>query len=96
MPDMLEFNPPPAMSSKGKPDPASSKWMRTPPFSYVPIAAPSPLGSVMAGLAPAIHVFFGAKISKQDVDARHRRQVYAVCARHTAMAGHDEIGLKLS
>jgi hypothetical protein len=24
------------------------------------------------------------------VDARHRRQVYAVYARQTAMAGHDE------
>jgi hypothetical protein len=30
-----------------------------------------------------------AKRRKQDVDARHRRQVYAVCAQ-TAMAGHDE------
>src|SRR6202790_1717444 len=27
---------------------------------------------------------------KKDVDARHRRQVYAVCAGQTAMAGHDE------
>jgi hypothetical protein len=25
------------------------------------------------------------------VDARHRRQVYAVCARQTAKAGHDEL-----
>jgi hypothetical protein len=28
--------------------------------------------------------------AKQDVDARHRRQVYAVCAKQIAMAGHDE------
>src|SRR5690349_3105605 len=37
---------------------------------------------VMAGLGPAIHVFLahGAK----DVDARQRRQVYAVCASLTA------------
>src|SRR5438876_7153632 len=34
---------------------------------------------VMAGLVPAIHVF-----CYQVVDARHRRQVYAVCARQTA------------
>jgi len=27
---------------------------------------------------------------EKDVDARHRRQVYAVCASLTAMAGHDE------
>jgi len=26
----------------------------------------------------------------RDVDARHRRQVYAVCAGLTALAGHDE------
>src|SRR5882724_4126202 len=25
----------------------------------------------------------------QDVDARHRRQVYAVCVKQTAMAGHN-------
>jgi hypothetical protein len=41
---------------------------------------------VMAGLDPAIHDFLR---KKQDVDARHRRQVYAVCAKQTAMAGHD-------
>ena len=41
---------------------------------------------VMAGLVPAIHVF-----CYQVVDARHRRQVYAVCARQTATAGHDEV-----
>jgi hypothetical protein len=41
----------------------------------------------MAGLDPAIHVFFTVGI--KDVDARHRRQVYAVCARQTAMAGYD-------
>src|SRR6266403_2563932 len=28
---------------------------------------------------------------REDVDARHRRQVYAVCASQTAMAGHDEL-----
>src|SRR5579871_5095284 len=28
---------------------------------------------------------------KKDVDARHRRQVYAVCAKQTAKAGHDEL-----
>ena len=27
---------------------------------------------------------------KKDVDARHRRQVYAVCARQTATAGHAD------
>jgi hypothetical protein len=27
----------------------------------------------------------------KDVDARHRRQVYAVCAGLTAMAGHDDL-----
>ncbi len=43
---------------------------------------------VMAGLVPAIHVFLLK--GRKDVDARHRRQVYAVCARQTAMAGHDE------
>jgi hypothetical protein len=42
----------------------------------------------MAGLVPAIHVLLSD--SRKDVDARHRRQVYAVCARQTAMAGHDE------
>jgi hypothetical protein len=43
----------------------------------------------MAGLVPAIHVLLAAK---KDVDARHRRQVYAVCARQTTMAGHDDSG----
>jgi hypothetical protein len=39
----------------------------------------------MAGLRPG-----HPRLSwSQDVDARHRRQVYAVCARQTAMAGHD-------
>ncbi len=42
----------------------------------------------MAGLVPAIHVL--AYRNKKDVDARHRRQVYAVCARQTGLAGHDE------
>src|ERR1700737_590167 len=31
----------------------------------------------------------------QDVDARHCRQVYAVCARQTATAGHNELRDKL-
>jgi hypothetical protein len=26
----------------------------------------------------------------KDADARHRRQVYAVCAKQTATAGHDD------
>src|ERR1700730_10247858 len=39
-PEIVEFNPPPAMSSNGKPEPASSKWMRTPPFSKTLIAGP--------------------------------------------------------
>src|SRR4030081_2176355 len=39
-PEIVEFNPPPAMSSSGKPEPASSKWMRTPPFSKTLIAVP--------------------------------------------------------
>src|SRR4030088_1633622 len=39
------------------------------------------------GIVPAIHVC--AQMDSKDVDARHRRQVYAVCAQ-TAMAGHDE------
>jgi len=42
---------------------------------------------VMAGLVPAIHAL---SIKKKDVDARHRRQVYVVCARQTALAGHDD------
>jgi len=42
----------------------------------------------MARLVPAIDVFV-AKIS-QEVDARHGRQVYAVCASRIATAGHDE------
>jgi hypothetical protein len=32
----------------------------------------------MAGLVPAIHVFL--EYVNKDVDPRHRRQVYAVCA----------------
>src|SRR4051812_19213517 len=39
-PDIVEFNPPPAINSNGKPEPASSKWMRTPPFSKTLIAVP--------------------------------------------------------
>src|SRR6266550_1676846 len=34
------------------------------------------------------------RLWSQDVDARHRRQVYAVCARQTAMAGHDDCSQK--
>ena len=34
--------------------------------------------------------------AKEDVDARHRRQVYAVCARQTAMAGHDGLNITRS
>ena len=33
---------------------------------------------VMAGLDPVIHDLF-LSFSKNDVDARHRRQVYVVC-----------------
>src|ERR1700686_1431140 len=40
------------------------------------------------GLVPAIHVL-GRQ--KKDVDARHRSHVYAVCAKQTAVAGHEEI-----
>jgi hypothetical protein len=36
----------------------------------------------MAGLVPAIHV-----LRDKNVDARHRRQVYAVCACLTALPG---------
>src|SRR6266702_997642 len=44
----------------------------------------------MAGLVPAIHVLFrGTK----DVDARQRRQVYAVCASLTALPGMTEENL---
>src|SRR3954469_10292154 len=39
-PEIVEFSPPPAMSSRGKPEPASSKWMRTPPLSKTLIAVP--------------------------------------------------------
>src|SRR3979490_1253569 len=39
-PEIVEFNPPPAMSSNGMPEPASSKWMRTPPFSKTLVAVP--------------------------------------------------------
>src|ERR1700712_4989050 len=39
-PDIVEFKPPPAMSSNGTPEPASSKWMRTPPFSKTLMAVP--------------------------------------------------------
>jgi uncharacterized membrane protein len=49
----------------------------------------------MAGLVSAIRVlFFGRKVLffGQDVDARERRQVYAVCEGRTAMPGHDDFG----
>jgi len=46
--------------------------------------------AVMAGLVPAIHVLLSSP-SKKDVDARQRRQVYALCAGQAAMAGHDEL-----
>jgi len=45
------------------------------------------------GFVPAIHVFLAQVKLRQDVDARHRRQVYTVCAKQTAMAGHGEIRL---
>jgi hypothetical protein len=44
--------------------------------------------SLPLAYVPAIHVFL-AEI-QIDVDARDRRQVYAVCASLTAMPGHDE------
>jgi hypothetical protein len=44
------------------------------------------------GFVPAIHVFLLKR--RKNVDARHRRQVYAVCASLTAMAGHDELRLR--
>jgi hypothetical protein len=46
---------------------------------------------VMAGLRPGHPRLFSRINSGQDVDARHRRQIYAVCARQTATAGHDGI-----
>jgi hypothetical protein len=42
---------------------------------------------VMAGLVPPSTSFLPN--SAKDVDARQRRQAYAVCARQTA-AGHDD------
>jgi uncharacterized membrane protein len=47
--------------------------------------AATQITAVMAGFIPAIHVLFGGK---EDVDARDRRQVDAVCAKQTAMPGH--------
>jgi hypothetical protein len=44
----------------------------------------------MAGLVPAIHVCLSAVLNR-DVDARHRRQVYAVCASLTALPGMPRI-----
>ncbi len=43
---------------------------------------------------PRLH--FACGLHKKDVDARHRRQVYAVCAIQTAMAGHDEEGVAVT
>jgi hypothetical protein len=46
------------------------------------------------GFVPAIHVLPAQLLATKDVNARHRRQVYAVCAKQTAMAGHDELRRK--
>src|SRR5205814_133696 len=46
----------------------------------------------VAMLAPAMC----GTSAKKDVDARHRKQVYAVCARQTAMAGHDKRDVRAS
>ena len=43
--------------------------------------------AVMAGLVPALHALM---LDEKDVDARDRRQVYAVCEEQTAMPGHDD------
>jgi hypothetical protein len=43
-------------------------------------------GVATACLRPAIHVLV---LQKKDVDARQRRQVYAVCVKQTAVPGHD-------
>jgi uncharacterized membrane protein len=51
--------------------------------------AAAQITAVMAGFNPAIHVLFG---DKEDVDARDRRQVHAVCAKQTATPGHDGLG----
>jgi hypothetical protein len=45
--------------------------------------------TVMAGLRPGHPRLLSLK--KEDVDARQRRQVYAVCVNQTAMAGHDDV-----
>ena len=52
--------------------------------------AAAQITAVMAGFIPAIHVLFGGK---KDVDARDRRQVHAVCAKQTAMPGHDGLNV---
>ncbi len=52
--------------------------------------AAAQITAVMAGFIPAIHVLFGGK---EDVDARDRRQVHAVCAKQTAMPGHDGLNV---
>jgi len=52
--------------------------------------AAAQITAVMAGFIPAIHVLFGGK---EDVDARDRRQVHAVCADQTAMPGHDGLNV---
>ena len=50
--------------------------------------AAAQITAVMAGFIPAIHALLGGK---EDVDARDRRPVHAVCAKQTAMPGHDDI-----
>jgi len=46
-----------------------------------------------AGISPAAPDAGSTKTALRrggkDVDARHRRQVYAVCVKQTALAGHD-------
>jgi hypothetical protein len=49
------------------------------------MTVPNPLLSSWPGLVPAIHVF--AYRNKKDVAPGKRRQVYAVCARLTALPG---------
>src|SRR5262252_1731029 len=58
---IVEFSPPPGMTSSGKPDPASSKWMLTWPFLYKDPAAPfcpvcartRPAAAIMVAAVPA-------------------------------------------
>ncbi|MDA9432009.1 hypothetical protein XH88_09470 [Bradyrhizobium sp. CCBAU 51627] len=46
-----------------------------------------PNEAVMAGFIPAIHAL---PRGMENVDARQRRHVYAVCVKQTAIAGHDD------